>query len=215
MKIEITKEMLGIGGAIAAAVAGVSGIVAAVHTSRKARKEVEEMREEMKDQKKDIQKELESQTKALNNMIHTVNASVEELAGKTEIEISDDILQRAIDKAARDAADEASREAIKLIKADMRQMIEDQVTEVVRNIEPVAQTEVRRTLQKKVNNINVYNMKQDIEKQVEKEILNKLQTEVYDKAKTEVDLITSSFANQVNQQAEFIKAMNAKMNAAS
>ena len=58
-------------------------------------------------------------------------------------------------------------------------------------------------------------MKQDIEREVKKEILNKLQTEVYDKAKTEVDLITSSFANQVNQQAEFIKAMNAKMNAAS
>ena len=40
MKIEITKEMLGIGGAIAAAVAGIGGIVAAVSTSRKARKEV-------------------------------------------------------------------------------------------------------------------------------------------------------------------------------
>lgn len=215
MKIEITKEMLGIGGAIAAAVAGIGGIVAAVSTSRKARKEVEEMREEMEDQKKDIQKELESQTRALNNMIHTVNASVEELSRKTEIEISDDILSRAIDKAARDAADEASREAIKLIKADMHQIIEEKVTNLVHDIEPAAKSEIRKTWQKKVNQINVYNMKLEIEREVKKEILDKLQTEVYNKAKTEVDLITSSFANQVNQQAEFIKAMNAKMNAAS
>lgn len=215
MKIEITKEMLEIGGIVTGIVTGITGIIAGVASGRKAKKEVEEMRESIDKLSYKANDELTRQTEYLNTILHTVNKSVVELSGKTDIDISDEILRTAIDRAARDAAEAACRVAIVRVKDDMHQIVEDQVTEMVHNIEPAAQTEIRRTLQKKINNINVYNMKQDIQREVKKEIIDGLKTEVYDKAKTEVDLITSSFANQVNQQAEFIKAMNAKMNSVS
>lgn len=215
MHIEITKEMLEIGGIVTGIVTGITGIVVGIVSGNKAKKEVEEMRDSIDKLSYKANDELTRQTEYLNTMLHTVNRSVVELSGKTDIDISDEILRTAIDRAARDAAEAACRVAIVRVKDDMHQIVEDQVTEMVRNIEPAAQTEIRRTLQKKVNNINVYNMKQDIQREVKKEIIDGLKTEVYDKAKTEVDLITSSFANQVNQQAEFIKAMNAKMNSVS
>lgn len=213
MHIEITKEMLEIGGIVTGIVTGIAGIVVGLASGNKAKKEVEEMRESIDKLSYKTNEELTRQTEYLNTMLHTVNKSVVELSGKTDIDISDEILRTAIDRAARDAAEAACRVAIVRVKDDMHQIVEDQVTEMVHNIEPAAQTEIRRTLQKKVNNINVYNMKLDIQREVKKEIVDKIKDELYEKAKSEVDTATSSIVNQINQQAEVYNTIANKLKA--
>ena len=213
MNIEITKEMLEIGGIVTGIVTGIAGIVVGLASGNKAKKEVEEMRESIDKLSYRTNEELTRQTEYLNTMLHTVNKSVVELSGKTDIDISDEILRTAIDRAARDAAEAACKVAIVRVKDDMHQIVEDQVTEMVHNIEPAAQTEIRRTLQKKVNNINVYNMKLDIQREVKKEIVDKIKDELYEKAKSEVDTATSSIVNQINQQAEVYNTIANKLKA--
>lgn len=213
MNIEITKEMLEIGGIVTGIVTGITGIVVGIVSGNKAKKEVEEMRDSIDKLSYKTNDELTRQTEYLNTMLHTVNKSVVELSSKTDIDISDEILRTAIDRAARDAAEAACKVAIVRVKDDMHQIVEDQVTEMVHNIEPAAQTEIRRTLQKKVNNINVYNMKLDIQREVKKEIVDKIKDELYEKAKSEVDTATSSIVNQINQQAEVYNTIANKLKA--
>jgi len=85
----------------------------------------------------------------------------------------------------------------------MHDRIEEEVSVVVENIRPAAETETRRALQKKVNSLNINRVKDDIVQEAKKEVI--------EQAKAEVDRVTSSFTDQINQQAQFIKTMNAKM----
>jgi len=88
---------------------------------------------------------------------------------------------------------------------DIHSQVADSVQEVMDKIEPKAESEIRKEFRRKMNTINVQKVKDDVCREIKKELI--------DQAKSEVDRITSSFADQIDQQAQFIKAMNAKITA--
>jgi hypothetical protein len=82
-------------------------------------------------------------------------------------------------------------------------MADEKVQNVVDGIKPVAETEVRRQLQRKANNVKIQNIVNDISEKLERDARAKLDTEI--------DRITSGLANQVEQQAAFVKQVTQKM----
>lgn len=194
MKFEITSKHVIIGSAIAA-VAGVIGTVAFVIS------ETNEMRR-LRDQVEEKEDRLEKVLKKLDQSIDSMADNFE-----TKIDISPVVIDDALDRAMKHVADTIAHEAVHEVYQDIKHMAQDQVTSVVDGIRPAAETEVRRQLQRQANNVRI----QPLIKETVTNIAAKVEKDIRDEATAKVDQITSSFVDQVNQQAQFIKAMNAKM----
>lgn len=194
MKFEITSKHIIIGSAIAA-VAGVIGTVAFVIS------ETNEMRR-LRDQVEEKEDRLEKVLKKLDQSIDSMADNFE-----TKIDISPVVIDDALDRAMKHVADTIAHEAVHEVYQDIKHMAQDQVTSVVDGIRPAAETEVRRQLQRQANNVRI----QPLVKETVTNIAAKVEKDIRDEATAKVDQITSSFVDQVNQQAQFIKAMNAKM----
>lgn len=194
MKFEITSKHVIIGSAIAA-VAGVVGTVAFVIS------ETNEMRR-LRDQVEEKEDRLEKVLKKLDQSIDSMADNFE-----TKIDISPVVIDDALDRAMKHVADTIAHEAVHEVYQDIKHMAQDQVTSVVDGIRPAAETEVRRQLQRQANNVRI----QPLVKETVTNIAAKVEKDIRDEATAKVDQITSSFVDQVNQQAQFIKAMNAKM----
>lgn len=194
MKFEITSKHVIIGSAIAA-VAGVIGTVAFVIS------ETNEMRR-LRDQVEEKEDRLEKVLKKLDQSIDSMADNFE-----TKIDISPVVIDDALDRAMKHVADTIAHEAVHEVYQDIKHMAQDQVTSVVDGIRPAAETEVRRQLQRQANNVRI----QPLVKETVTNIAAKVEKDIRDEATAKVDQITSSFVDQVNQQAQFIKAMNAKM----
>lgn len=194
MKFEITSKHIIIGSTIAA-VAGVIGTVAFVIS------ETNEMRR-LRDQVEEKEDRLEKVLKKLDQSIDSMADNFE-----TKIDISPVVIDDALDRAMKHVADTIAHEAVHEVYQDIKHMAQDQVTSVVDGIRPAAETEVRRQLQRQANNVRI----QPLVKETVTNIAAKVEKDIRDEATAKVDQITSSFVDQVNQQAQFIKAMNAKM----
>lgn len=194
MKFEITSKHIIIGSAIAA-VAGVIGTVAFVIS------ETNEMRR-LRDQVEEKEDRLEKVLKKLDQSIDSMADNFE-----TKIDISPVVIDDALDRAMKHVADTIAHEAVHEVYQDIKHMAQDQVASVVDGIRPAAETEVRRQLQRQANNVRI----QPLVKETVTNIAAKVEKDIRDEATAKVDQITSSFVDQVNQQAQFIKAMNAKM----
>lgn len=194
MKFEITSKHIIIGSTIAA-VAGIVGTVAFVIS------ETNEMRR-LRDQVEEKEDRLEKVLKKLDQSIDSMADNFE-----TKIDISPVVIDDALDRAMKHVADTIAHEAVHEVYQDIKHMAQDQVTSVVDGIRPAAETEVRRQLQRQANNVRI----QPLVKETVTNIAAKVEKDIRDEATAKVDQITSSFVDQVNQQAQFIKAMNAKM----
>lgn len=203
MKInfEITKET----GLLIATGASVLGSIAtaafAIKQARSAKAEVEEIRDELIEQNDKIAK----QTDSVNKMCGTINRSVESLAEGIDVDIPQEIVEKSIQAACDKESERVSRDVRDDMKERIRIKSEEEVEKIADRIVPTAESEFRKAYQKKLNSINVQRVKSDIESSVKRELIAQ--------AKADVDRVTSAFTDQINQQAQFIKAMNDKMTA--
>ena len=190
MKFEITSKHVIIGSAIAA-VAGVIGTVAFVIS------ETNEMRR--------LRDEVELKEDRLEKVLKKLDESIDSLSSNMEshIDISPMVRDEALDRAMNHVADTIAHEAIHESYQDIKHMADEKVEAVVEGIKPVAETEVRRQLQRKANNVKIQNIVNDISDKLERDARAKLDTEI--------DRITSGLANQVEQQAAFVKQVTQKM----
>ena len=190
MKFEITSKHVIIGSAIAA-VAGVIGTVAFVIS------ETNEMRR--------LRDEVELKEDRLEKVLKKLDESIDSLSSNMEshIDISPMVRDEALDRAMKNVADTIAHEAVHESYQDIKHMADEKVQSVVDGIVPTAQTEVRRQLQRKANNVKIQNIVNDISDKLERDARAKLDTEI--------DRITSGLANQVEQQAAFVKEVRQKM----
>lgn len=190
MKFEITSKHVIIGSAIAAVV-GVVGTVAFVIS------ETNEMRR--------LRDEVELKEDRLDKVLKKLDESIDSLSSNMEshIDISPMVRDEALDRAMNHVADTIAHEAVHESYQDIKHMADEKVEAVVEGIKPVAETEVRRQLQRKANNVKIQNIVDDIS--------NKLERDARAKLDTEIDRITSGLANQVEQQAAFVKEVRQKM----
>jgi len=190
MKFEITSKHVIIGSAIAAVV-GVVGTVAFVIS------ETNEMRR--------LRDEVELKEDRLEKVLKKLDESIDSLSSNMEshIDISPMVRDEALDRAMNHVADTIAHEAIHESYQDIKHMADEKVEAVVEGIKPVAETEVRRQLQRKANNVKIQNIVNDISDKLERDARAKLDTEI--------DRITSGLANQVEQQAAFVKQVTQKM----
>ena len=190
MKFEITSKHIIIGSAIAA-VAGVVGTVAFVIS------ETNEMRR--------LRDEVELKEDRLEKVLKKLDESIDSLSSNMEahIDISPMVRDEALDRAMKNVADTIAHEAVHESYQDIKHMADEKVQSVVDGIVPTAQTEVRRQLQRKANNVKIQNIVNDISEKLERDARAKLDTEI--------DRITSGLANQVEQQAAFVKQVTQKM----
>lgn len=190
MKFEITSKHVIIGSAIAAVV-GVVGTVAFVIS------ETNEMRR--------LRDEVELKEDRLDKVLKKLDESIDSLSSNMEshIDISPMVRDEALDRAMNHVADTIAHEAVHESYQDIKHMADEKVQSVVDGIVPTAQTEVRRQLQRKANNVKIQNIVNDISDKLERDARAKLDTEI--------DRITSGLANQVEQQAAFVKQVTQKM----
>lgn len=190
MKFEITSKHVIIGSAIAAVV-GVVGTVAFVIS------ETNEMRR--------LRDEVELKEDRLDKVLKKLDESIDSLSSNMEshIDISPMVRDEALDRAMNHVADTIAHEAVHESYQDIKHMADEKVEAVVEGIKPVAETEVRRQLQRKANNVKIQNIVNDISDKLERDARAKLDTEI--------DRITSGLANQVEQQAAFVKQVTQKM----
>lgn len=190
MKFEITSKHVIIGSAIAAVV-GVVGTVAFVIS------ETNEMRR--------LRDEVELKEDRLDKVLKKLDESIDSLSSNMEshIDISPMVRDEALDRAMNHVADTIAHEAVHESYQDIKHMADEKVQSVVDGIVPTAQTEVRRQLQRKANNVKIQNIVNDISDKLERDARAKLDTEI--------DRITSGLANQVEQQAAFVKSVTQKM----
>lgn len=190
MKFEITSKHIIIGSAIAAVV-GVVGTVAFVIS------ETNEMRR--------LRDEVELKEDRLEKVLKKLDESIDSLSSNMEshIDISPMVRDEALDRAMNHVADSIAHEAVHESYQDIKHMADEKVQSVVDGIVPTAQTEVRRQLQRKANNVKIQNIVNDISEKLERDARAKLDTEI--------DRITSGLANQVEQQAAFVKQVTQKM----
>ena len=190
MKFEITSKHIIIGSTIAA-VAGVIGTVAFVIS------ETNEMRR--------LRDEVELKEDRLEKVLKKLDESIDSLSSNMEshIDISPMVRDEALDRAMNHVADTIAHEAVHESYQDIKHMADEKVQNVVDGIVPTAQTEVRRQLQRKANNVKIQNIVNDISDKLERDARAKLDTEI--------DRITSGLANQVEQQAAFVKQVTQKM----
>ena len=190
MKFEITSKHVIIGSAIAAVV-GVVGTVAFVIS------ETNEMRR--------LRDEVELKEDRLEKVLKKLDESIDSLSSNMEshIDISPMVRDEALDRAMNHVADTIAHEAIHESYQDIKHMADEKIEAVVEGIKPVAETEVRRQLQRKANNVKIQNIVNDISDKLERDARAKLDTEI--------DRITSGLANQVEQQAAFVKQVTQKM----
>lgn len=190
MKFEITSKHVIIGSAIAAVV-GVVGTVAFVIS------ETNEMRR--------LRDEVELKEDRLEKVLKKLDESIDSLSSNMEshIDISPMVRDEALDRAMNHVADTIAHEAVHESYQDIKHMADEKVQSVVDGIVPTAQTEVRRQLQRKANNVKIQNIVNDISDKLERDARAKLDTEI--------DRITSGLANQVEQQAAFVKQVTQKM----
>lgn len=194
MHIEITKEMISVAAIIAAACGTIGTTGAAIVTAKDAKAKAEALQDEMK-----VQKE------AINKMVGSVDQTIEEVSKKIVVDIPEHVVDEAVKKAADKAADRACQVAVHKVTDDIHSQVVDSVQEVMDKIEPKAESEIRKEFRRKMNTINVQKVKDDVCREVKKELI--------DQAKSEVDRITSSFADQIDQQAQLFKTINNKLNA--
>lgn len=199
MKIEITKET----GLIAATIASVVGLIGtagyAIAQAKAAKAEVDEIRDELRMQNDKIAK----QTDAVNKMCGTIDRSIESLSEGIDVDIPQEIVDKAVKAACEREATLAGADVRLDMKETIRSKSEEEVEKIAEKIVPNAETEFRRSYQKKLNSINVQSIKKDIERTVKKELV--------DQAKADVDRVTSAYVDQVNQQAQLLKTINDKM----
>lgn len=190
MKFEITSKHIIIGSAIAA-VAGIIGTVAFVIS------ETNEMRR--------LRDEVELKEDRLERVLKKLDESIDSLSSNMEshIDISPMVRDEALDRAMNHVADTIAHEAVHESYQDIKQMADEKVEAVVEGIRPAAETEVRRQLQRKANNVRIQNIVDDISGKLERDARAKLDTEI--------DRLTSGLANQVEQQAAFVKSVTQKM----
>ena len=190
MKFEITSKHVIIGSAIAAVV-GVVGTVAFVIS------ETNEMRR--------LRDEVELKEDRLERVLKKLDESIDSLSSNMEshIDISPMVRDEALERAMNHVADTIAHEAVHESYQDIKHMADEKVEAVVEGIKPVAETEVRRQLQRKANNVKIQNIVNDISDKLERDARAKLDTEI--------DRITSGLANQVEQQAAFVKEVRQKM----
>lgn len=190
MKFEITSKHVIIGSAIAAVV-GVVGTVAFVIS------ETNEMRR--------LRDEVELKEDRLEKVLKKLDESIDSLSSNMEshIDISPMVRDEALDRAMNHVADTIAHEAVHESYQDIKHMADEKVEAVVEGIKPVAETEVRRQLQRKANNVKIQNIVNDISDKLERDARAKLDTEI--------DRITSGLANQVEQQAAFVKQVTQKI----
>ena len=190
MKFEITSKHVIIGSAIAA-VAGVIGTVAFVIS------ETNEMRR--------LRDEVELKEDRLEKVLKKLDESIDSLSSNMEshIDISPMVRDEALDRAMNHVADTIAHEAVHESYQDIKHMADEKVEAIVEGIKPAAETEVRRQLQRKANNVKIQNIVNDISDKLERDARAKLDTEI--------DRITSGLANQVEQQAAFVKSVTQKM----
>ena len=190
MKFEITSKHVIIGSAIAA-VAGVIGTVAFVIS------ETNEMRR--------LRDEVELKEDRLEKVLKKLDESIDSLSSNMEshIDISPMVRDEALDRAMNHVADTIAHEAVHESYQDIKHMADEKVEAIVEGIKPAAETEVRRQLQRKANNVKIQNIVNDISEKLERDARAKLDTEI--------DRITSGLANQVEQQAAFVKSVTQKM----
>ena len=190
MKFEITSKHVIIGSAIAAVV-GVVGTVAFVIS------ETNEMRR-LRDEVELKEDRLEKVLKKLDESIDSLSTNME-----SHIDISPMVRDEALDRAMNHVADTIAHEAVHESYQDIKHMADEKVEAIVEGIKPAAETEVRRQLQRKANNVKIQNIVNDISDKLERDARAKLDTEI--------DRITSGLANQVEQQAAFVKQVTQKM----
>lgn len=190
MKFEITSKHVIIGSAIAAVV-GVVGTVAFVIS------ETNEMRR--------LRDEVELKEDRLDKVLKKLDESIDSLSSNMEshIDISPMVRDEALDRAMNHVADTIAHGAVHESYQDIKHMADEKVEAIVEGIKPVAETEVRRQLQRKANNVKIQNIVNDISDKLERDARAKLDTEI--------DRITSGLANQVEQQAAFVKQVTQKM----
>lgn len=190
MKFEITSKHIIIGSAIAAVV-GVVGTVAFVIS------ETNEMRR--------LRDEVELKEDRLEKVLKKLDESIDSLSSNMEshIDISPMVRDEALDRAMNHVADTIAHEAVHESYQDIKHMADEKVEAIVEGIKPAAETEVRRQLQRKANNVKIQNIVNDISDKLERDARAKLDTEI--------DRITSGLANQVEQQAAFVKEVRQKM----
>jgi len=190
MKFEITSKHVIIGSAIAAVV-DVVGTVAFFIS------ETNEMRR--------LRDEVELKEDRLDKVLKKLDESIDSLSSNMEshIDISPMVRDEALDRAMKNVADTIAHEAVHESYQDIKHMADEKVQSVVDGIVPTAQTEVRRQLQRKANNVKIQNIVNDISDKLERDARAKLDTEI--------DRITSGLANQVEQQAAFVKQVTQKM----
>ena len=190
MKFEITSKHVIIGSAIAAVV-GVVGTVAFVIS------ETNEMRR-LRDEVELKEDRLEKVLKKLDESIDSLSTNME-----SHIDISPMVRDEALDRAMNHVADTIAHEAVHESYQDIKHMADEKVEAIVEGIKPAAETEVRRQLQRKANNVKIQNIVNDISDKLERDARAKLDTEI--------DRLTSGLANQVEQQAAFVKEVRQKM----
>lgn len=195
MKIEITKKQFGI-----CAVVGVIGAIGAlIGTTIAALNEAENAKERVAA----LQEEQRAQMKTINKMVGAVDNAIDEVAANVVVDIPEKIIKDAMKKAAERHAGIAAQKAV----MDASDIIDKRVTGAVDmvsdKLEAKIEAEMRKQYQRKFRLIDPQKVVNDMIADTKKDLDARVEEEM--------NRVTTSITNQINQHTQFIKSLNDKL----
>ena len=195
MKIEITKKHIGI-----CAVVGVIGAIGAlIGTTIAALNEAENAKERVAA----LQEEQRAQMKTINKMVGAVDNAIDEVAANVVVDIPEKIIKDAMKKAAERHAGIAAQKAV----MDASDIIDKRVAGVVDmvsdKLEAKIEAEMRKQYQRKFRLIDPQKVVNDMIADTKKDLDARVEEEM--------NRVTTSITNQINQHTQFIKSLNDKL----
>ena len=115
-----------------------------------------------------------------NKVAKKVGLTVEKLQDLTEVEVSDEIVNRAAEKAAKRAADEEVTRATKTIVNELTKYMEDNIKEQINEIYNDTKDSVTEEMKHQVSRISINGLKEEIKRETKRTMIDKLESSMDD-----------------------------------
>lgn len=115
-----------------------------------------------------------------NKLAKKVGMTIDKLQENTEVEVSEEIIQRAAEKAAKRAADEEVTRATKAAVEDLTTYMKEAIEEQVNDIYDDSKEAVTEEMRHQVSRISINGLKEEIKRETKKAMLGKLEDSMDD-----------------------------------
>jgi len=138
----------------------------------------------------------------LSKVAKKLDLTIDRLENETDVEISDDTVKAAVERAAKKKAEKSVSEAADIIirdtKMDMKRKVDDSIAEIFNDMKESVTEEMKR----QVSNMSPEDLKKEVRKEAKKAMLDKLEDsmdDILDDYKENIKTMSRIYGNLANK----------------